>query len=57
MENENYKLGEIAYNAYAHTRNWKTWNNEEMRKFEDMPLDFIISWSEAGAAVKNYVLQ
>lgn len=55
-------LGEIAYNAYAASRNWKAFNGDPLPVYEAMKTDpkradLIPSWEKAGEAVRDVVLR
>lgn len=49
-------LGQIAYDAYCKSRNWKAFNGDPLPKWKDMKkdpkrADLIPSWEAAGKAV------
>lgn len=52
---ENDKLGAVAYEAYADSRRWLTFDGKEMPRWKDVRDDIKEAWIEAALAVKAEV--
>ena len=48
-------IGQIAYEAYADVRNWKTFNGDPMPQWADTLPDIRSGWNVAGDAARNAV--
>ncbi len=46
-------LGEIAYNAYCKTRDWKSFKGDPLPQFPDSPKDIQEGWEIAAEAVAH----
>lgn len=49
------QLGEIAYNAYCDTRDWKSFNNEPLPKWPDVKPEIKAGWVAAASAVATRI--
>lgn len=45
------KYGEIAYNAYCETRDWKSYNGDPLPKWPDVREDIKHGWKKATSKV------
>jgi hypothetical protein len=52
----NITHGEIAYNAYCASRDWKSVRGEPLPTFDKQSEDLKIAWQKAAEAVIDYYL-
>lgn len=46
-------FGQVAYDAYCDTRNWKSFNGDPLPQWPDVKPDIQAGWRQAAVAVLN----
>ncbi len=49
------QLGEVAYNAYANSRSWRTFNGDTMPTWDSQQKNIREGWQQSAEAVVSYV--